>query len=297
MSAAQKDLVDDVAIVTGGGAGVGQGLAVELARRGARVVITDIDGTAGEQAAEAIRRDGGEASFVRADVRSSEDLAHVLAETRSAYGDVSIVVANTMAGRGGGAIWDYEPDDARQIFDVLVFGVFNTVHSFSQALIETARKGRPARLLVVGSEHTLGVPPYGIPASAYTIAKYTALGVVDTARRDFAGTGVTATVLTPSWVRTEKVIGFVRSSPELAAAIEPYAQNVDVVASIGIDGMLRGDYITATNPSMREFAIAHARDVMIAVQALPAAPVDDTHAHHVHDGSGDAAACPVVGHF
>jgi 3-hydroxybutyrate dehydrogenase len=297
MSVGEIDLRDEVAIVTGGGAGLGQGLAVELARRGARVVITDIDGAAGERAAEAIRLDGGHASFVRADVRSPEDLAHVLAETRSLYGDVSIVVANTMAGRGGGAIWDYEPDDAQQIFDVLVFGVFNTVHAFGKALIATASTGRPARLLVVGSEHTLGVPPYGIPASAYTVAKYTALGIVDTARRDFAGTGVTATVLTPSWVRTEKVIALVKSAPELAPAIEPYAQNVDIVASIGVDGMLRGDYIVATNPAMREFTIAHAREVMIALQALPAAPVDESHGNHAHDGSGDISACPVMGHF
>lgn len=296
MSAVVHDLVGEVAIVTGAAAGVGQGIAVELARRGASVVLTDIDAEAGESAVEAIRQDGGDATFVRADIRSAAELEAVLATARSTYGEVTIAVANAMAGRGGGAIWEYTPEDAREIFDVMVFGVFHTVQVLGPALIETTRSGRAARLLVVGSEHSLGVPPYGLAASAYTVAKYTAIGIVDTARRDFAGTGVTATVLTPSWVRTEKVLHLIRTVPEMAQVIEPLAQNVDVVASIGVEGMLRGDYIAATNPVVREFAMAHAREVMTAVQALPAAPAPADQSHHAHDGSGDASACPVVGH-
>jgi len=294
VSAVENELSGEVAVVTGAAAGVGRGIAEDLVRRGAHVVLTDIDATAGEAAAEALRASGGDAIFVAADVRSSEDLARVRDLARSTFGDVNIVVANTMAGRGGGAIWEYDPADAREVFDVLVFGVFHTVQVFGPVLIDTDRAGGPARLLVVGSEHSLGVPPYGLAASAYTVAKYTALGIVDTARRDFAGTGVTATVVAPSWVRTEKVVALMRDVPELAQMIEPLAQSVDVVAAHGVDGMLRGDYITATNPVMREFALGHAREVASAVQVLPAPAPTSTHRH---DGSGDAAACPVIGHF
>ena len=97
MSAVVHDLVGEVAIVTGAAAGVGQGIAVELARRGASVVLTDIDAEAGESAVEAIRQDGGDATFVRADIRSAAELEAVLATARSTYGEVTIAVANAMA--------------------------------------------------------------------------------------------------------------------------------------------------------------------------------------------------------
>jgi NAD(P)-dependent dehydrogenase (short-subunit alcohol dehydrogenase family) len=277
------ELAEDVAIVSGAGNGVGRGLAFELARRGAAVVVTDIDDSAGLLTQTAIREFGGRATYVHADVREIDEMRSVTSEAAEAYGPVTIAVTNVRAGSGGGRIWEHDAADARLIFEVLVFGAFTTIQAFAPALISAAESGRPARLLVVGSEHSLGVPPHVPPASAYTTAKYASLGLVDTARRDMEGLGVTTTLLAPSWVRTEAVMGLVRSSPELAGIIEPYAQDTDEVARLAIDGLLAGEYIVATNPIVRAFAIAHAREVTAAVQMLPAPQFEG----HDHDGSGD----------
>lgn len=286
-------LSDDVAIVTGAGSGVGRGLALELHRRGAAVVVVDINDDAGRATATAISEDGGRARFLHADARSIHEMRTAVDEAVGEFGPLTVAVSNVRAGSSGGRIWEHDPDDARLAFDVLIFGAFTTIQAFAPALISAAAGGRPARLLVVGSEHSLGVPPHVPASSAYTTAKYASLGLVDTARRDLDGLGVTATLLAPSWVRTENVMALVRSSPEYARMIEPFAQNVDEVARLGIDGLLTGEYIVATNPATRAFALDHTRSVAAAVQMLPA----PSPAEHAHDGTGDASKCPVIGHF
>ena len=60
-----------VALITGGGGGIGRASALGFAQRGAQVVIVDLDQAAGEASAELVRQQGGEARFVRADVTKS----------------------------------------------------------------------------------------------------------------------------------------------------------------------------------------------------------------------------------
>ncbi|MBE1594123.1 MULTISPECIES: SDR family NAD(P)-dependent oxidoreductase [Streptomyces] len=295
MSAVETSLDGQTALVTGAATGVGKAIATELARRGAFVVVSDIDDEGGRRAAADINGSGGRATYVHADVTSTTDLAGVLKAAGVAQDGLNIVVANVMGGGASGSIWETDPETARRTFDIMVFGVYNVIRAFAPALIGTSRSGSPARLLVVGSEHSLGVPPHVFPASVYTVAKYASLGLVDTARRDFADSGVSVTLLAPSWVRTEKLVELIHSSRELAEAIEPNAQNADEVARQAVDGLMKGDYITATNPVTREFALERARQVMASVQTLPVVgPSDDA---SVHDGTGDTAKCPVAGHM
>jgi 3-hydroxybutyrate dehydrogenase len=295
MSAVETSLDRQTALVTGAATGVGKAIATELARRGAFVVVSDIDDDGGRKAAADINGSGGRATYVHADVTSTTDLAGVLKAAGIAQDGLNIVVANVMGGGASGSIWETDPETARRTFDIMVFGVYNVIRAFAPALTATSNSGSPARLLVVGSEHSLGVPPHVFPASVYTTAKYASLGLVDTARRDFAATGVSVTLLAPSWVRTEKLVELIRSSRELAEAIEPNAQDADEVGRRAVDGLMRGDYITATNPVTRGFALEHARQVMASVQTLPVVgPSDDA---SVHDGTGDIAKCPVDGHM
>jgi NAD(P)-dependent dehydrogenase (short-subunit alcohol dehydrogenase family) len=290
----QFQLSQDVAVVTGAAAGVGKAIAVELANRGAAVVVSDIDDPSGRATVKEIVDSGGRATYLHADVRSAQDLKSLLDQGAAQFGAVTIAVANVMSGEGGmGKIWESELDKTRRVFDTLVFGLFSAVHAFAPALVASAAAGMPSRLLVVGSEHSLGVPPHVPAVSDYTVAKYASLGIVDTARRDLEGTGVSVTLLAPSWVRTEKVNALIEGSEDAARMIEPHVQNADVVAAVAVDGLIRGDYITATNPVIREFALAHSREVMAAVQMLPA-PAED---EHTHNGSGDPSKCPVIGHL
>lgn len=87
-------LKDKVAIITGAASGFGEGIAKRFAAEGAKVVVDDINSADGERVAEAIRKAGGAAQFVKADVTRSADWAALVAATQAKFGGLDIVVNN-----------------------------------------------------------------------------------------------------------------------------------------------------------------------------------------------------------
>jgi NAD(P)-dependent dehydrogenase (short-subunit alcohol dehydrogenase family) len=87
-------LQDKVAIVTGGGAGLGRAVAVRFAREGARVVIADIDERNGAAALQEACRQGGQATFVRADIGNEQDVARLARAALDLHGRVDVLYNN-----------------------------------------------------------------------------------------------------------------------------------------------------------------------------------------------------------
>jgi NAD(P)-dependent dehydrogenase (short-subunit alcohol dehydrogenase family) len=85
---------DKVAIVTGGGAGIGQATAILLAQEGARVVVADIDEKGGEETAAQIRERQGEAIAVRTDISKEAEVRRLCDEAVSSFGKIDILVNN-----------------------------------------------------------------------------------------------------------------------------------------------------------------------------------------------------------
>lgn len=83
-----------VAIVTGAARGLGRGIALLLAKEGAKVVVTDINEAGGKEAAEEIRREGGEALFIKHDVASEDSWSEVVKKALSEFGKLDIMVNN-----------------------------------------------------------------------------------------------------------------------------------------------------------------------------------------------------------
>lgn len=87
-------LKDKVAIVTGAGQGIGEAAARRMAAEGAKVVVSDVNEQTGQAVAEAIRSDGGNATFHRADVSNVEDVKALIEAARAAYGRLDILHNN-----------------------------------------------------------------------------------------------------------------------------------------------------------------------------------------------------------
>jgi 3(or 17)beta-hydroxysteroid dehydrogenase len=83
-----------VAMVTGAASGLGRGAASLLAKEGAKVILTDINETGGKEAAEEIRRDGGEAVFMKLDVSSESNWGEVIEKTLVEFGKLDVLVNN-----------------------------------------------------------------------------------------------------------------------------------------------------------------------------------------------------------
>jgi NAD(P)-dependent dehydrogenase (short-subunit alcohol dehydrogenase family) len=255
-----------VVVITGGATGIGLALGREAARRGARLMLVDVDD--GSQAAAELEALGAEVDHMVADVTDIGQVRAAVDRTLARFGSVNVVCSN--AGHGEmGRLQDTDPSVAAAMIDLNVKGCFNVIHAFAPALIKAAAAGEPAYLLNTGSEHSLGVPPYVPPLSVYTATKYAVLGLTMTAHRDLGPDGVGVSMLAPGWTRTENVQGLIDSGPEVANLITPYVQESEDVAALVFDGLLSGTRVIATNPHSREFALSHARELVADVERLP----------------------------
>src|SRR5579872_2933308 len=85
-----------VAIVTGAGSGMGRAGATLLAAEGARVIVADINETAGERVTKAIQSSGGTATFARLDVRNKDSVMAVVESTLGLYGRIDVLYHNAV---------------------------------------------------------------------------------------------------------------------------------------------------------------------------------------------------------
>jgi NAD(P)-dependent dehydrogenase (short-subunit alcohol dehydrogenase family) len=122
------------AVVTGGGSGIGMGLAKELARQGARVVVADINQARAEAVAEAIRAEGGSAIALACDVCERASIAAMRDGAEAAFGPVQLLFANAGA-TSFTHLMDMSDDDVDWIIQVNLMGVMNTTRAFLSGMI------------------------------------------------------------------------------------------------------------------------------------------------------------------
>ena len=162
-----KDFKDKVAVITGGASGVGRSLAFALGRKGAKVVVGDVDRSAMEQVAKDLSADGIDAIVEHCDVTSVDSLNAIADKAVEAFGSLDLVFANAGIGAGEqGAMWDYSEKDWQWCFNVNVWGVINSIRAFMPRLVAS---GKDAHFVVTGS----GNGAYSIlpDAPIYTTSK------------------------------------------------------------------------------------------------------------------------------
>jgi 3-oxoacyl-[acyl-carrier protein] reductase len=164
-------LDDKVALVTGGASGIGLATAELYAAEGAKVVVADVRGDAGERAAASIRASGGEAIAVQADVRDDDAVRAAVAESERHFGALHIVTANAGINSAIGPLQDVEPEDWERVFDVLFGGVRRTLR---HAIPVVLRSGDGAMTVTSSIAATSGYA--GL--SAYCTAKAAGLALV-----------------------------------------------------------------------------------------------------------------------
>jgi NAD(P)-dependent dehydrogenase (short-subunit alcohol dehydrogenase family) len=144
-----QDFKDKVAVITGGASGVGRSLAFSLGRRGAAVVVGDVDKNAMAETLEALGSEGIAAVAQYCDVTSVENLTLLAEKAESEFGAIDLVFANAGIGAGeSGAMWDYSQKDWQWCFNVNVWGVINTITAFMPRLMAANKE---AHFVVTGS--------------------------------------------------------------------------------------------------------------------------------------------------
>ena len=180
-----------VAIVTGGGSGIGEALCRALAARGDTVIVADIDGAAAERVAGDI---GARAAAAKVDVRDAAAVQGLVDDTVAAHGRLDLMVNNAGIGVGGDVLeltvahWD-------RIIDINLRGV---VHGIQAAYPVMARQRR-GHIVNIGSVAGLTPPPYLTP---YVATKHAVVGLSLALRGEAKAHNVGVTVVCPGWTDT-----------------------------------------------------------------------------------------------
>ena len=153
-----------VAVVTGGGRGIGRATAIRLAEAGASVIVSARTALEIEETAEEIEAMGGSARAFPADVSDWGAMSQLATETERAFGTPDIVVANAGVIEPVGDTWKVAPRAWAQNLDVNLTGVFHTVRAFLPAMVE-----RGEGVLIFTSSGAATHPVVGW--SAYCAAK------------------------------------------------------------------------------------------------------------------------------
>jgi NAD(P)-dependent dehydrogenase (short-subunit alcohol dehydrogenase family) len=264
MSEIGNPLDGAVVVVTGGGTGVGQALALEAARRGARIAVLAPD--AADDTLHAVKEAGSEAIWVDVDITDYEAVSTSTSRVIDAFGVVDVLVNNAAGSTAAGPLQTTDPMIVRRQFEINVLGTYHCLRAYFEPLAQSAARGRFAHVLNVGSEHSLGVPPHVPPISTYTVTKYTSLAFTDVTLRDFAEAGVGVTLLAPGWVLTDLVRKAVAQVPVLAQSVDGRGQEPELVAERAWDAVVARRYIAITNPASRAFAESHVLEVLASIR-------------------------------
>lgn len=144
-----KDFLNKVAVITGGASGVGRSLAFSLGRRGARVVIGDVDKTAMESTLTDLSAQGITAVAEFCDVTSVDSLTAVAERAVQEFGGIHLVFANAGISAGeSGAMWDYSDKDWQWTLNVNLWGVINSIKVFMPRLVA---QNEEAHFAITGS--------------------------------------------------------------------------------------------------------------------------------------------------
>ena len=187
------------ALVTGAGSGIGRAIAEELAVRGCRVVVTDLDEEPAAQVASEIGRRGSASLALALDVRDLARFQAVVAATVAGFGRLDYVFNNAGIGAGG-EVLELTAEDWRRVVDVNLFGV---IHGVLAAYPVMRDQGFGH---IVNTASMQGLVPSPLTAS-YATTKHAIVGLSKALRAEARESGVRVSVLCPGVIRTPLLEG------------------------------------------------------------------------------------------
>ena len=190
------DLNNKIAIVTGGGRGIGRAIALKLAEVGANVVVNDVGKVeSAESVAEEVKAMGRQSIAILADVSSTEDVTKMVETTMSTYGMIDILVNNAGITRDH-LLLRMTDDDWNDVLKINL----NSVFICTRAVLRHMMKQRWGRIVSIAS--IVGI--VGNPGQAnYAATKAGIIGFTRTVAKEVASRGITANAIAPGWVKTE----------------------------------------------------------------------------------------------
>jgi NAD(P)-dependent dehydrogenase (short-subunit alcohol dehydrogenase family) len=190
-----------VVLVTGGTSGIGKVTALAFAKEGAKVVLSGRREQEGQAVVEEIKKAGGGAHFVRADVAQEADVKRLVDETVARFGRLDVAFNNAGV-EWVGAFGEVTEADYRRIFDINVWGVITSMKYEIPAMLKTGGGAIINTSSVAGHIGLAG-------ASVYIASKHAVEGLTKVIALEYAKQGIRVTAVAPAAIATDMLDRFV----------------------------------------------------------------------------------------
>jgi NAD(P)-dependent dehydrogenase (short-subunit alcohol dehydrogenase family) len=215
MAQAARDLTDKVALVTGGGSGIGRGFVLSMATKGAAVAVVDRNGEAAQQVADEAAALGVKARAYAVDVTDARAMQATVQDVIANLGQLDFLFAN--AGVLGPADYlDITPDDWDLVLDVNVKGITHTC----RPAVEHMMARRQGRIIVTASYNGVRAGAHVIP---YRVSKAAAIMYTRCLALVLAPYGITVNAICPGVTLTPMQLGYAAATAqERSITLEQY---------------------------------------------------------------------------
>ena len=190
-----KTLENKVAIVTGGGSGIGKAISLLYASEGAKIVVSDVDEKGGNETVSEITGKGGNAIFVKADTSNPDDSKKVVDEAVKQYGGLHIAVNNAGIGGPLKPTGEYPIDAWNKVISINLSGVFFGLRYQIPAMLASGGGSIVNIASILGKVGTQGSP-------AYVAAKHGVVGLTEASALEYAKQKIRINSIGPGYIVT-----------------------------------------------------------------------------------------------
>ena len=205
---------DKVAIVTGGSSGIGLSTVIEMAKRGASVLIADINEEGGNKALKEVEDIGGKAIFENVDVSEPKQIRNMVKKALSEFGRLDFAYNNAGIEGQQALIEDQVIEDVQRAFDIMINGVYSSM----QEQIPAIMKSGGGAIVNASSIWGLNCWPEWSP---YMTAKHAVSGMTKSAALEYASKGIRVNAVAPGPILTPLLLRGWKNDPDQASGRVP----------------------------------------------------------------------------